>query len=547
LLSVTDKAGLVDFARGLEGRGFRILSSGGTARALRDGGLEVTEVAEYTGSPEILGGRVKTLHPKIHAGILARPGHAGDDADLADLGFEAIDLVAVNLYRFEEAVERFRAEGPAASCPDPGDPRLQEVLEEIDIGGPTLIRAAAKNPGRVTVVVDPSDYPRVLEAMDDAGQVPPALRGELAGRAFRLIAAYDRAIDEFFTLTFGSGRRTTDLPPGAGRLLEGDLPAALESVVAPESSAENRLRYGENPHQRGLFLRGREPGEASVLHARLLGGKALSYNNLVDAEGALELVKEFAEPAAVVIKHANPCGAAVAGTPAEAFARALAGDPLSAFGGILAFNRPVDVELARRIAVRENFFEVLVAPGVAPEALEALTAGAPWGRNLRVLACGDTGVTGERRPRWTLRPMVGGVLVQERDLAETYRPECVTRRAPTAAEEADLRLAWKIVKHVHSNAIVFVKDGQLVGTGAGQMSRVDSVELAARKAGDRARGAIMASDAFFPFRDGIDAAARAGIRAVIQPGGSRRDAEVIAACDEQDLAMVTTGARHFLH
>jgi phosphoribosylaminoimidazolecarboxamide formyltransferase/IMP cyclohydrolase len=439
-------------------------------------------------------------------------------------------------------------------------PALAHVIEEIDIGGPTLIRAACKNSARVTVVVDPADYPRVITATANGAPAPEPLRAELTAKAFRIIARYDREISEFFdrhvappspaspppSVSVPSGA----LPAEAAALLQGDLPPSFAPLLA-EGSAPGvpgeGLRYGENPHQKGFFLRGRAPGEASVLHARVLMGKQLSYNNLLDADSALELVKEFDEgPAAVVIKHNNPCGGAVAATIAEAFERAWSGDPQSAFGGILALNRPVDVALARKIAVPERF-SVLIAPDVAPDALASLRDGAAWGKNLRVLACGPTGARSADAPRLAVRSLVGGVLVQERDLEPKAERTCVTRRAPTPEEERDLAVAWKIVKHVRSNAIVLVKDGVLVGTGAGQMSRVDSVEIAVKKAGARARGASLGSDAFFPFRDGLDAAAKAGVAAVIQPGGSKRDPEVVQAADEHGVAMVVTGVRHFRH
>ncbi len=546
LLSVTDKTGLDQFARGLHEQGFSLLSSGGTARYLRDAGLSVTDVSEHTGSPEILGGRVKTLHPKVHGGILARANHPGDDQELAEHSIDAIELVAVNLYRFEEAVREFEANN--SGDVDAGSAAVAEVLEQIDIGGPTLLRAAAKNVPRVAVVVDPADYSQILGALQEHGNVPLGMRGTLAGKAFSLVARYDQAIEEFFARHLMDGAATGS---GHGALVDGDLPAALAHCFTEgepgSDDAALVLRYGENPHQRGVAVRGREPGEASVMHARRLGGKALSYNNFLDAEAALETVKEFEESAAVVIKHANPCGVAVGNSQVEVFENAKAGDPVSAFGGILAFNRPLGMEAARAIATKQNFFEVLVAPDFEEGVLDVLKTGAAWGKNLRILACGDPKRQEATRPQWTFRPMVGGALIQERDLKDTFHPEVVTERAPDDAELRDLAMAWKIVKHVHSNAIVFVKDGALQGVGAGQMSRVDSVGLAAKKAGEGAKGAVMGSDAFFPFRDGVDAAIQAGVTAVVQPGGSRRDGEVIAACNESQVAMVVTGHRHFLH
>lgn len=553
LLSVTDKTGLVEFARALVRLHFELLSSGGTARTLQAAGIPVTEVAHHTGSPEILGGRVKTLHPRIHGGILAR-NRPEDLRELEQRDIPPIDLVVVNLYRFEEALLTFRPEAPAPDALE--RPEVERLIEEIDIGGPTLLRAAAKSAARVGVVVDPADYDRVARALSSPQTWTLELRTELAARAFRRVAEYDRAIERFFTQLVAVPRQaeTPESPPGAAlagaeQLLDGDLPPALEQALGkdPESCGVEILRYGENPHQRGLALRGRFPGEASVLHARLLSGKQLSYNNLLDAESALNLVKEFSSPAVVIVKHAKPCGAALAESVEEAFLRAHSGDPLSAFGGIVAFNRPLEAAVARRIAVKEHFFEVLVAPEVTAEALEILQRGAAWGNSLRVLACGDPARRDPDRPRWSIRSLVGGVLVQQRDLADTYQPRVVTRRSPDSREEADLRFAWTVVKHVHSNAIVLVRDRCLVGTGAGQMSRVDSVEIAVKKAGPRAAGTCLASDAFFPFRDGVDAALRAGVQAIAQPGGSRRDQEVITACDESGAAMVFTGHRHFKH
>ena len=558
VLSVTDKSGVVELGRGLVKNGFELLSTGGTAKALRAAGVAVTEVGDFTGFPEILGGRVKTLQAKLLGGVLARTDVASDRADLERQGIPPIDVVVVNLYRFADAAARFRADHGAAVM-GLTEPAMAHVIEEIDIGGPTIIRAACKNSARVAVVVDPADYGRLLAATAGGAAVPAALRAELTAKAFRVIAEYDRDISAFFDAHVvppasasapPAAAAGPALPADAAVLLQGDLPRSLapllEQQEAPGVSAEG-LRYGENPHQKGFLLRGRAPGEASVLHARTLMGKQLSYNNLLDADSALELAKEFDAPAAVVVKHNNPCGCAVADTLEEAFARAYAGDPQSAFGGILALNRPLTLALARAIAVPDHFFEVLIAPEIAADALEALKSGAAWGKNLRVLACGDTSARAADTPRLAVRSLVGGVLVQERDAEPPLTLRCVTKRRPTPAEERDLAVAWKIVKHVRSNAIVLVKEGALVGTGAGQMSRVDSVEIAVRKAGARARGASLGSDAFFPFRDGLDVAARAGTTAVVQPGGSRRDAEVVEAADQQGVAMVVTGVRHFRH
>lgn len=554
LLSVTDKRGIEELGRGLAAAGFELLSTGGTARALRVADLAVTEVGEFTGFPEILGGRVKTLQAKLLGGVLGRPDLASDRADMDKHGVPAIDVVVVNLYRFAEAAAKWRAAGRGVRPLDDAD--LAHVIEEIDIGGPTVIRAACKNGARVAVVVDPDDYPRVLAEIAATGATSTALRGELVAKAFRVIAQYDRDIAAFFdTYVAPHAAPKEALPADAAALLQGDLPNSLAPLIETSADRElvagadaRRLRYGENPHQKGLVLRGRAPGEASVLHARILTEqKELSYNNFLDADSALELAKEFELPAAVIVKHNNPCGCAVADTIAAAFERAYEGDSLSAFGGILVLNRPLDAALAKVIAIPERFLEVLVAPEVTAEALAALRAGAAWGKNLRVLACGPTATRAVGAPRFTVRSVVGGALVQERDLPRPVELQWKSQRVPTDAERRDLDVAWKIVKHVRSNAIVLVKGGQLVGAGAGQMSRVDSVEIAVKKAGARAQGAALGSDAFFPFKDGLEAAARAGVTAVVQPGGSRRDDEVIAAANLHGVAMAFTGTRHFRH
>ncbi len=526
LLSVTDKTGLLDLARGLAARDFELVASGGTARALREAGLPVTEAAEVTGFPEMLDGRVKTLHPALHGGLLARrdvPAHM--DA-LAAQGFGCIDVLAVNLYAFREAAAR-----PGATD--------EYVIENIDIGGPALIRSAAKNQRAVWVATDPADYPAVLAGLDaertDAAAAGRARR-RLAAKAFRATAAYDAAIAHWLAVGLG------ELPGG---------PAAREEVRWPETfvlegGAGRALRYGENPGQRAAFYvqRGSEPCAA---RARVLHGKELSYNNLLDADAALELVKEFSEPAAAVIKHSNPCGCAIGRDPIEAFGGAMGGDPQSAFGGIVALNRPVDSALATLIATPDVFLEVIVAPDFSGDAVHLLTTGVKWGRNVRLLACGPLGAELDRADL-VVRKLVGGFLVQERDLGFLREQrEIATQRKPGDVERRDLEFAWRVCKHVKSNAIVLARQGTVVGVGAGQMSRVDSVLLAADKAGPRAAGAAMASDAFFPFRDSIDEAAAVGVTAVIQPGGSLRDAESIAACDEHGMAMVVTGARHFRH
>jgi phosphoribosylaminoimidazolecarboxamide formyltransferase/IMP cyclohydrolase len=515
LLSVADKTGLVPFARALAGQGIELVSTGGTARELRAAGLEVIDVATLTGAPGILDGRVKTLHPAIHGGILARREVEGHMATIAALNIAPIDLVTVNLYPFEATV----VEGA------PED----EAIEMIDIGGPALIRAAAKNYKSVTVVCDPADYDRVVAALETgAGTVDETLRQELAGKAFARTAAYDGAIARWFA------RQSEPLPE---RLLLG-------------ASRREIMRYGENPQQRAaLYLL--DGARRGIAQAVQLQGKALSYNNLADADAALELVSEFAATAVAIVKHANPCGVAQGDALAAAYARALACDPQSVYGGIVAVNRPLDRATAEQIA--NLFTEVVVAPAAEDGARTLLAAR----QNLRVLLTGDL-----RAPdvaELTLRSISGGLLVQERDrgrVAETAL-KVVTKRAPTASELTDLRFAFTVCKHVRSNAIVFARQGATVAIGAGQMSRVDAVRIAVEKAAlvskeagepqSRIVGSVVASDAFFPFPDGLDAALRAGATAAIQPGGSVRDAEVIAAADRAGAAMVFTGIRHFRH
>jgi len=509
LLSVSDKTGLVEFARALAGLGVELLSTGGTQRLLKDAGLPAREVADLTGFPEIMDGRVKTLHPKVHGGILGRRGT--DDAVMREHGIEPIDLVVVNLYPFAQTVAR-----PGVSP--------EEAVEHIDVGGPAMIRAAAKNHAHVAVLVDPADYPRVLDAAR-AGALPQALRDELAAKAFAHTAGYDARVAAWL----GSRAAGTAFPA----LLELQFGKKLD------------LRYGENPHQRGAFYAETGAAPGTIAAARQLQGKALSFNNIADADAALECAKTFAEAACVIVKHANPCGAAVADNPAAAYERAYRTDPTSAFGGIIAFNRELDAATLRLILDRQ-FVEVIVAPAFAPEAA-ALARAKP---NLRLLACGA----------WPAKPVAaldyrrvgGGLLVQDADLAalDPRRLKVVTKRAPTEAQLRDLAFAWQVAKFVKSNAIVYARERQTVGIGAGQMSRVYSAKIAAIKAADEkleVRGCVMASDAFFPFRDTVDAAAAAGIAAIIQPGGSVRDAEVVAAADGHGLAMVFTGIRHFRH
>ncbi len=499
LLSVADKRGIVDFARGLARLGYPLLASGGTARTLRDAGLEVTEVSDLTGFPEILGGRVKTLHPAVHGGILARntPEHV---SELAAHGIRPVDVVAVNLYPFRETVARAGA-------------TEAEAVEQIDIGGVALLRAAAKNFERVTVVCDPADYGEVLSQLQ-AGQTVEQRRA-LALKAFRHTASYDIAIAGYL----------------AGQVGEGSLPeVALASLWRVQS-----LRYGENPHQSAaLYL----PDGASPAFVQL-HGKEMSYNNWRDMDGAWNAIQDFSDPTVVITKHANPCGVASASSLVEAYRNALASDPVSAFGSVIAVNRPLDLETAE--AMKDLFIEVIVAPDYAPDALARLKRKS---KNLRILKH-----TGAPLPDLLWRTTAAGVLINtpDRSMEQPESWHVVTERAPTEEELRALAFAWKVVKHVKSNAIVLARGQATVGVGAGQMSRVDAVKLAAWKAGDRAKGAVLASDAFFPFPDGVEAAAEAGVTAVVQPGGSKRDQEVIDAANRLGLAMAFTGVRHFLH
>ncbi len=512
LLSVSDKRGLMDLARALLRAGVELWSTGGTARMLREAGLAVTDVSAVTGFPEIMDGRVKTLHPKIHGGLLGRAGI--DEAVMAEHGIAAIDLLVVNLYPFASTIAR------------PGC-RYEDAVENIDIGGPAMLRAAAKNHERVAVVVDPDDYAGVVEALA-AGGTSAALRRRHAAKAYAHTAEYDGRVAEYL------GARTQD--PAQPERWAPTLHLSLRR--------SGELRYGENPHQSAALYLESTPSPDSVAAARNVQGKALSYNNIADADAALECVKAFDEPACVIVKHANPCGVAVAADLHEAYERAYATDPVSAFGGIIAFNRPLDGETARAIIERQ-FVEVVIAPDFHDLALAAL-ASKP---NVRVLA---TGEFTEPLAARDYKRIAGGLLVQDadRDVLAAADLKVVSQRTPTAQEFADLIFAWKVAMYVKSNAIVYARDSRTIGIGAGQMSRVVSARIAGWKAAEanlQVAGAVMASDAFFPFRDGLDAAAAAGIRAVIQPGGSMRDPEVIAAADEHGIAMVYTGMRHFRH
>ncbi len=508
LISVSDKRGIVEFASALAARGIVLLSTGGTARLLADAGLKVTGVSSYTGFPEIMDGRVKTLHPRVHGGLLGRRGT--DDAVMATHGIEPIDLLVVNLYPFAATVAR-----PDAS--------YDEGVENIDIGGPAMIRAAAKNHADVAVLVDPADYARVLGAIQ-AGGTDFVLRRELAARAYAHTAHYDAAVAGW---------------------LEGQGASGYPPTLRLEYEKKLDLRYGENPHQTGAFYADPALRIAGIASAEQLQGKELSYNNIADADTALECVRQFETSACVIVKHANPCGVAIAATPREAYEQAYRTDPTSAFGGIIAFNRPLDAPTASAIIDRQ-FVEIIIAPAAEAAAL-AVTAGKT---NVRVLVTGELGAAPPGGREY--RSVTGGLLAQDRDtgIVAASDLKVVTQRAPTAAERADLLFAWRVCKYVKSNAIIYAKDLLTVGIGAGQMSRVVSSRIAALKAADAGlivRGAVMASDAFLPFRDGLDVAAEIGIAAVVQPGGSMRDAEVIAAADAHGIAMVFTGMRHFRH
>jgi phosphoribosylaminoimidazolecarboxamide formyltransferase/IMP cyclohydrolase len=515
LLSVSDKTGLVDFARELVTKyGVELIATGGTKAALVAAGLPVKDVADLTGFPEILDGRVKTLHPAIYAGLLAKRDKPAHMATLAEHDLPEIDLVVCNLYPFEQTVAK-----PGVTEAD--------VIENIDIGGPCMIRAAAKNYEAVAVVMDPHGYLSVLNWLtQNYGCLNLATRRMLACDAFSRIAEYDNAISDYFTHL---ANQTPDPRFPLFKTVTGQL--------------KQQLRYGENPHQSAAFYTETHIFHSCIATAEQLHGKELSYNNILDLDSALNLVREFAEPAAVVVKHNNPCGAATAATLADAFVRAWDGDPQSAFGGILAFNKPIDVTTSSALMTGERFVECVIAPDYDPHALDALKK---WKKNVRLLKTGEL-VGGPQGLDY--RRVDGGLLVQTRDTGADSRDtwKVVTKRQPTEAGWESLWFAWLVCKHVKSNAIVLASGQQVVGVGAGQMSRVDSVQIAVRKAGERVKGSVLASDAFFPFRDNVDAAAAAGVVAIVQPGGSQRDAESIAACDENGLAMVFTGVRHFRH
>ncbi|MDJ0904530.1 MAG: bifunctional phosphoribosylaminoimidazolecarboxamide formyltransferase/IMP cyclohydrolase [Woeseiaceae bacterium] len=508
LLSVSDKRGLIPFAQGLAGLGVEIVSTGGTCRALREAGLDVIEVAEKTGFPEIMDGRVKTLHPTIHGGLLGRRGT--DEATMDEHGIEPIDLLAVNLYPFEQTIAR-------------EDATIDDAIENIDIGGPAMIRAASKNHDGVAVVVDPDDYEDVLASLQ-AEELSLEARRKLAAKAYAHTASYDTAITKYLSASLGA-------PP-------------LDSKILYSGTLVERMRYGENPHQEAGFYIDQQAPAGSLATATQLQGKALSYNNIADSDAAFECVKQFDAPACVIVKHANPCGVAVAGTILEAYEKAFTTDPTSAFGGIIAFNQPLDAATAKSIIDRQ-FVEVIVAPEIDADAAQVLEQK----KNVRVLRTGPWDSAGAG---FDFKKVSGGLLVQTSDMGRITADDLkvVTEKAPTPEQIDDMLFAWTVVKYVKSNAIIFCKDKMTIGVGAGQMSRVYSTKIAAIKAADEGLevgGSVMASDAFFPFRDGIDTAAETGISAIIQPGGSMRDDEVIQAANEHGLAMVFTGMRHFRH
>ena len=515
VISVSDKTGVVDFAKGLKKLGVEILSTGGTAKTLRDSGVEVIDISDYTGSPEILDGRLKTLHPMIHGGILGMRENSDHQREMEENSIKPIDMVVVNLYPFEATIDK-------ADC------SLEDAIENIDIGGPTMLRAAAKNYKDVAVVTDPSDYSIILSELEEnSGSLDQTTTFNLAQKVFADTARYDSAICNFLNAVEGGEKKDI-------------FPAHIGFTYDKVQD----LRYGENPHQKAAFYKEHKIKEPCVANIEQLHGKELSYNNIMDTDAVIEIVKEFTKDiCAIIIKHTNPCGAAISDKSLlDAFNKAKATDPVSAFGGIVGVNREIDEDTAA--AIKETFFEVIVAPGYSDGALKILQKK----KNIRLIKLDGLGSV-QRIPGWNTRKVVGGLLVQERDLGEVDVHDCkvVTKRRPTDDEYKALDFAWKLCKHVKSNAIVYANRDQLIGVGAGQMSRVDSAKIAAEKANFSLKGTVLASDAFFPFKDGIDTAAATGATAVIQPGGSVRDEEVIAAADEHNLAMIFTSMRHFKH
>lgn len=524
LISVSDKTGVVEFAKGLAAQGVEMISTGGTFKTLKEAGLKVTYVSEVTGFPEILDGRVKTLHPKIHGGILARrdPEHL---QQLAQNQIETIDLVAVNLYPFKQTIEK-----PGVT--------LEDAIENIDIGGPAMVRASAKNYTGVVIIVNPENYGPVLEQLQTSGDVSRETRLALAAEAFTHTAQYDTLISAYLSnlVAVQAGKDGKDGKDAKAAQEELPVRVNLNYIKAQD------LRYGENPHQKAIFYKDPQVVGPCIANARQLQGKELSFNNILDANAALELVREFADPAVVIIKHNNPCGTAIAAEPVSAYRKAYAADPVSAFGGIIGLNREMDEDTAREIA--KTFMEAVVAPRFSPEALEILQEKA----NVRLLEIGDL-LQPVLPKQWDFKKVNGGLLVQELDAGTVKEAEIkvVSEKQPSPELLKELFFAWKVVKHVKSNAIVVTKDGQAIGVGAGQMNRVGAAKIAFEQAGGQAQGAVLASDAFFPFRDTIDEAAKAGITAIIQPGGSMRDEESIQAANEHGMVMIFTGMRHFKH
>lgn len=521
LISVSDKTGLAEFAQGLAALGFEILSTGGTSKFLKNAGLNVIDVSDYTGFPEIMDGRVKTLHPKVHGAILGRPDLASDAEAIKAHGIIPFELVVVNLYPFAQTVSK-----PGVT--------LEDAIENIDIGGPSMVRSAAKNHHYIGIVTQPSQYDDVLSALK-AGKLPESLRKKLMLAAFEMTAAYDAGIVNYFK-SINYDESKSDAPAN-------DYPETLQITVKKQQG----LRYGENPHQSAAFYVEPNPPAGSLATAKILHGKELSYNNLLDLDAALLLVREFADPAVAILKHNNPCGCAINQQLSTAFDAAYEGDPVSAFGSIIGINRSVDLATAERMCEPGRFIEAIIAPAFDEDAFQLLTTKPKWRNNVRLLSCAD--MNRPIAPALEYRRVSGGLLVQDRDLLPDPEDQwqCVTERQPTEQELTDLRFAWLVCKHVKSNAIVFAKNGAITGVGAGQMSRLDSSWIAATKSGERCQGGVVASDAFFPFRDGIDQAAKAGIKAAIQPGGSKNDPQVIDACNEHGIAMLTTSRRHFKH
>ena len=527
LVSVSDKSNLDHFVTELTKLGFDILSTGGTARFLREHNIDVIDVSSYTNFPEILQGRVKTLHPKIHGAILGCPDQPDHAEALSEHDIVPFQLVICNLYPFVQTIAQ-------------PDVTVSEAIEQIDIGGPSMIRSAAKNHRYVGVVTDASQYEEVLQEFRTQGSLSAEFRRKLASAAFEMTAQYDRAISNFFD-TF---THEDSLEEGPECSSDDEL---FPLELALEFTREAQLRYGENPHQKAAFYVEPSAAADSLAKAKQLHGKELSYNNLLDLDAALNIVREFEAPAASVIKHNNPCGCGIGKTLAEAFEKGYEGDPMSAFGSIIGFNREVDLATAEKLCEPGRFIEAIIAPDYSSDAFELLTSKPTWKKNVRLMQLPD--INSSISAGLDYRRITGGLLVQERDVQPDPKAEwkVVTKRKPTSEEQTDLEFAWLVCKYVKSNAILLAKSGMVLGVGAGQMSRLDSSFIAAHKSKERSEGAVLASDAFFPFRDGIDEAATAGIQAVIQPGGSRRDEEVIEACNEHNMAMIFTGRRHFRH